>query len=443
MKIIIVGAGDVGKHLAKRLLKENVSISIMDENPERMRELDAYDMLTYQGAPTSIYDLKEIGASEVDLFIAVTPHESVNMTACMIATNLGAKWTLARIDNYEYLLPKNKEFFKKLGVDYLIYPEVLAAKEIVESLRMSWMRQYLSFCNDALILLGVKVRSNSEILDKKFLTGYFNHSRYRVVAIKRDSQTIIPMGQDEIKANDIVYFITTKDNLDFVRTQAGKTNYHIKNIMIMGGSRIAQKIAQTLPGDVGVKILEKDRDICYALSEKLDNALIINSDGRDIEVLKEEGIQEMDAFVAVTPNSEENILACSVAKRFGIERTIAEVENLDYILLAESMDIGMVINKKMISAGYIHQITLDAEVLDVRILTAVDAEVIEFVAKEKSKITKDLVKNLRLPPNVNIGGIVRDGKGNIVDGNTQIMPEDHVIVFCEASSVRKLECFFN
>ncbi len=305
------------------------------------------------------------------------------------------------------------------------------------------MRQYLSFCNDALILLGVKVRSNSEILDKKFLTGYFNHSRYRVVAIKRDSQTIIPMGQDEIKANDIVYFITTKDNLDFVRTQAGKTNYHIKNIMIMGGSRIAQKIAQTLPGDVGVKILEKDRDICYALSEKLDNALIINSDGRDIEVLKEEGIQEMDAFVAVTPNSEENILACSVAKRFGIERTIAEVENLDYILLAESMDIGMVINKKMISAGYIHQITLDAEVLDVRILTAVDAEVIEFVAKEKSKITKDLVKNLRLPPNVNIGGIVRDGKGNIVDGNTQIMPEDHVIVFCEASSVRKLECFFN
>ncbi|MDR1585032.1 MAG: Trk system potassium transporter TrkA [Prevotellaceae bacterium] len=442
MKIIIVGAGDVGKHLAKRLLRENVSISIMDENPERMRELETYDMLTYQGSPTSIFDLKEIGSAQVDLFIAVTPHESVNMTACMIATNLGAKWTLARIDNNEYLLPKNKEFFKKLGVDYLIYPEALAAKEIVESMKMSWMRQYLSFCNEALILLGVKVRNNAEILDKKFLTGYFNHSRYRVVAIKRDGETIIPMGPDEIKANDIVYFITTKENLDFVRTQAGKTNYQIKNIMILGGSRIAQKIAQFLPGDINVKILEKDRDLCYALSEKLDNALIVNSDGRDIEVLKEEGIEKMDAFVAVTPNSEENILACSVVKRFGIERTIAEVENLDYILLAENMDIGMVINKKMIAAGYIHQITLDAEVLDVRILTAADAEVIEFVAKKKSKITRDVVKNLHLPPNVNIGGIVREGKGNIVDGNTRIMPDDHVIVFCEASSVRKLEHFF-
>ncbi len=443
MKIIIVGAGEVGKHLAKRLLRENVSISILDENPDNMRPLEAYDLLIHQGSPTSIYDLKEIGSASADLFIAVTPHESVNMTACMIATNLGAKRTLARIDNNEYLLPKNKEFFKKLGVDYLIYPEVLAAKEIVESLKMSWMRQYLSFCNEALILLGVKVRSNAQILDKKFMTGFFNHSRYRVVAIKRDSQTIIPMGPDEIKANDIVYFITTKENLNFVRDHAGKTSSPIKNIMIMGGSRIAQKIAQFLPNEIGVKILEKDRECCYALSEKLDNALIINGDARNIDDLREEGIEDIDAFVAVSPNSEENILACSVAKRLGVERTIAEVENLDYIMLAENMDIGMVINKKMIAAGYIHQITLDAEVLDVRILTAADTEVIEFVAKEKSKITRDMVKNLRLPPKVNIGGIVRDGKGSIVDGNTRILPGDHVIVFCEASSVRKMESLFN
>ena len=443
MRIIIVGSGEVGKHLAKRLTRENANITIMDDEAWRMKELDSYDLLTYQGSPTSIYDLKEIRTADADLFIAVTPHESVNMTACMIASNLGAKRTLARIDNYEYLLPKNKEFFQKLGVDYLIYPEVLAAKEIVESLKMSWMRQYLSFCKGALLLLGIKVRENAEILDKKFSTGYFNHGHYRVVAIKRGNETIIPMGQDEIKANDIVYFITTKENLDFVRTQAGKTNYQVNNVMIMGGSRIAQKIAQFKPNNVSLKILEKDKDLCYTLAEKLDNVLIINSDGRDIEVLKDEGIEEMDAFVAVSPNSEENILACLVAKRFGIEKTIAEVENLDHILLAENMDIGTVINKKMIAAGYIHQITLTADVLDVRILTAVDAEVIEFVVKDKSKITRNQVKNLRLPPNVNIGAIVRDGKGSIVNGETQIMKNDHVIVFCEANSVKKVEELFS
>ena len=443
MKIIIVGSGDVGKHLAKRLTRENANITIMDEEAWRMKDLESYDMLTYHGSPTSIYDLKEIRTADADLFIAVTPHESVNMTACMIASNLGAKSTLARIDNNEYLLPKNKEFFQKLGVDYLIYPEVLAAQEIVESMKMSWMRQYLSFCKGALILLGIKVRSNAEILNKKFLTGYFNHGQYRVVAIKRDNETIIPMGQDEIKANDIVYFITTKENLDFVRVQAGKVNYQVTNVMIMGGTRIAQKIAQFVPSDVRLKILEKDKDLCYSLAEKLDNVLIINCDGRDIEVLKEEGIEEMDAFIAVTPNSEENILACLLAKRFGLEKTIAEVENIDHILLAESMDIGTVINKKMIAAGYIHQITLAADVLDVRILTAVDAEVIEFVAKNRSKITRNQVKNLRLPPNVNIGAIVRDGKGSVVNGDTQIEENDHVIVFCEANSVKKLEAFFS
>ena len=443
MRIIIVGSGEVGKHLAKRLIRENANITIMDEEAWRTRELESYDLMTYQGSPTSIYDLKEIRTADADLFIAVTPHESVNMTACMIASNLGAKRTLARIDNNEYLLPKNKEFFQKLGVDYLIYPEALAAQEIVDSMKMSWMRQYLSFCKGALVLLGVKVRSNAEILDKKFLTGYFNHGRYRVVAIKRDSTTIIPMGQDEIKANDIVYFITTKENLDFVRTQAGKTNYQVNNVMIMGGSRVAQKIAQYKPSDVDLKILEKDKDLCYTLAEKLEDILIINSDGRDIDVLREEGIEEMDAFVAVTPNSEENILACLIAKRFGIEKTIAEVENLDHILLAESMDIGTVINKKMIAASYIHQITLTADVLDVRILAAADAEVIEFVAKKKSKITRDQVKNLRLPPNVNIGGIVRDGKGCVVNGDTQIVADDHVIVFCDINATKKIESFFN
>jgi len=387
----------------------------------KLKDLESsYDLLTNTGSSTSIKDLKEAGIDQTDLFIAVTPSESVNMTSCMLATNLGAKHTLARIDNYEYLLPKNKEFFEKLGVQHLIYPEMLAAKEIVESLSTSWLRQNLSFCNDALILLGIKVRSNAVIVNKQFSTGFFDHGKYRVVSIKRNNKTIIPIGSDQILENDIVYFITTHENLKFVREQAGKEDFPIRNIMIMGGSRIAQKTIQYLPTHVHAKILERDKEKSYSLAEKLGNSMIINCDGRNIEILKEEGIEEMDAFVAVTANSEANILACMAAKRLGVKKTIAEVENNDYIMLAESMDIGTVINKKMIAASYIYQLTLDADVLNVRSLSSADAEVVEFVAKPGSKITRSKIKDLRLPDQVNIGGFVRNGVGSIVNGNTVI-----------------------
>lgn len=444
MKIVIAGAGKVGRHLAKLLARENQNITLMDSDSVRLRDLEFYDLLTFEGVPTSIHDLQEAGVMDVDLFVAVTPYESVNMTACMIANNLGAKKTLARIDNYEYLLPKNREFFSKLGVNHLIYPEVLAAEEIADSLKKNWMRQYMSFCKGELILISVKVRQNAEILNKKFISGYFNHEKYRIVAIKRNTQTIIPDGLDEILANDTVYFVSSQENLNFVREQAGKEDFKIKNVMIMGATRIAQKIVQSNNSkDFNIKILESDRDSCIALSEKLgNNTLIINADGRDVEVLKEEDITSMDAFVAVTESSETNMLACMVAKEFGIKKIIAEIENLDYIALSEQMNIGSLINKKMIAAGYIHQITLDFDVLDVRALPAADAEIVELIAKPNSKITRKQVKNLNLPENVNIGGIIRNNVGMIVNGETQIQPDDHVIVFCKASSVRKLDTLF-
>ncbi|MEA4937369.1 MAG: Trk system potassium transporter TrkA [Paludibacter sp.] len=443
MRIIIVGAGEVGTHLAKLLAKEHINITLMDENPERLKDLDAnYDLMTKEGMPTSVTDQKEAGVKDCDLFIAVTPYESVNMTACMIANNLGAKKTLARIDNYEYLLPVNKEFFKKLGVDYLIYPELLASKEIVTSLESTWLRQNMSFCNGELILLGIKVRENAEIVNKKFLSGFFDHRKYRIVAIKRNNTTIIPGGADEILAGDIVYFITRPEEIEFVKAQAGKTDHKVNNVMIMGGSRIAQKTIQNLPDNIRVKILEKDKEKCYALAEKCKKAMIINADARDLDILKNESVQDMDAFVAVTSNSEANILACLAAKRLGVKKTVAEVENIDYIMLAESMDIGTVINKKMIAASYIYQLTLDADVLDVRTLTSADAEVVEFVAKKDSKITKSKIKDMKLPANVNIGGYVRGGQGYIVAGDTVIEPEDHVICFCVASAIRKIEKYF-
>lgn len=444
MKIIIAGAGEVGTHLAKLLSKENMDITLMDEAASKLNNMESmYDLLTHAGSPTSIQSLKEVGVEKADLFVAVTPYESVNMTACMLASNLGAKRTLARIENYEYLEIENRDFFAKLGVDYLICPEILAAKEIVESINNTWLRQYLSFQEGALILLGIKVRDNSDILNKSFSSGYFDHGKYRVVAISRGSKTIIPKGPDEIVAGDIVYFITTRDNVEYVKEQAGKKSYQVKSMMVMGGSRIAQKTIQMLSGDINCKMLERDVEKCYKLADKLKDTLIINVDGRNMEALKAEGIHDVDAFIATTADSESNILTCLAAKKLGVKKTVAEVENIDYIELAEDMDIGTIINKKMIAASYIYQLTLDADVLDVRTLTSADAEVVEFVAKENSKITKSPIRDIKFPNDVNIGGFVRDGVGNIVYGSTLIQPDDHVIVFCVSSAIRKVETLFN
>lgn len=443
MRIIIAGAGEVGTHLAKLLSREDMDISLIDEQRDNLGDLDAnYDLLTKVGNPTSIRDLKDIGVKDVDLFIAVTPDETQNMTACLIANQLGAKKTLARIDNYEYLLPENKQFFEQMGLNHLIYPEVLAANEISESLKTNWLRYHISLCDHALELCVVRVREMAEVVGKPFASGFYAHGRYRIVAIKRGSQTIIPRGQDQVEMGDIIYAVCTRENMDFLREQTGKIHREIRNVIFFGGSRIAQKAVQSLPDGLNVKILEANKELCYHLSEKISNALIINADGSDMEVLKEEGIQDTDAFVAVTDSSEANIFACLAAKRFGVIKTIADIENIDYITMAEGLDIGTVLNKKTITASYIYQMLLNANVLNVRNLTNADAEIVEFMAMDGSRITRSKVRDLNLPDEANIGGIVRAGEGILVNGDTQVLPNDKVVVFCKSNIIRKLEKYF-
>ena len=443
MRIVITGAGEVGTHLAKLLSREDMEISLLDESQERLGDLSAnYDLLTMVGNPTSIHDQREIGVERCDLFISVTPHETENMTACLIANSLGAKRTLARIDNYEYLLPENKKFFENMGLNHLIYPEVLAANEIEESLRTNWMRYHLHLCQGALELCVIKVRKAAKILGQTFASGVYNHGKYRIVAIKRDQETIIPRGNDFVLENDMVYCVCPKENMEFMREELGKSKREIKNVIFFGGDRITRKAATELAKEMNIKIIGKDRELCNILSEKVPSALIINADGSDMDVLKEEGIQDTDAFVAVTDSSEANIFACLAAQRFGVRKTIAEVENLDYIPMAEGLDIGTVLNKKTIAASYIYQMLLDASVRGVHNITSADAEIVEFYAKEGSLITRRKVKDMNLPSEANIGGIVRAGEGVLVNGDTQIIAGDLVVVFCKSHVIRNLERFF-
>lgn len=446
MKIIIAGAGAVGTHLAKLLSGERQDIILMDEDEERLARMDSnFDLMTVCASPTSISALKDAGVSGTDLFIGVMPDESRNMTACMLATNLGAKKTVARIDNYEYLLPKNREFFSKLGVDSLIYPEMLAAKEIVDALKMSWIRQWWEFAGGALVLIGTKMRNTAEILDVPLKDLGSRDDPYHIVAIKRGNYTIIPRGDDVVKENDIVYFTTTKKHIPYIRKISGKESYaDVRNVIIMGGSRIAIRASQYIPDYMQVKIIEMDLSRCHRLTELVDDRImVIHGDGRDMSLLMEEGIRTTEAFVALTGNSETNILACLAAKRMGVTKAIAEVENIDYIHMAESLDIGTVINKKKIAASHIYQMMLDADVANVKCLTFSEADVAEFVVKEGSKITKKPIREMGLPKGITIGGMIRKGEGMLVNGNTQIQAGDHVMVFCLNEMIKKAETFFN
>ncbi len=446
MKIIIGGAGAVGTHLAELLSSEKQDIILMDEDESKLSKMDSnFDLMTVCASPTSIQALKNAGVGDADLFIAVTPEESRNMTACMIATNLGAKKTLARIDNYEYLLPKHKEFFAQAGINSLIYPEMLAAKDIVDAIKMSWIRQWWEFYGGALILIGAKMKETAQILNVPLFELGSRNIPFHIVAIKRGNETIIPRGDDMIKLNDIVYFTTTKKYIPYIQKIAGKEHYpEVRSVMIMGGSRIAVRASQYIPDYMQIKIIESDLERCHRLTDLVDDKImIINGDGRDIDLLLEEGIKNTDAFVALTGNSETNILACLAAKRMGVIKTVAEVENIDYISMAESLDIGTVINKKMIAASHIYQMMLDADVSNVKCLTFANADVAEFKVKEGSRITQKAIKDMGLPKGITIGGMIRNGEGMLVTGNTIIQPGDHVVVFCLEKMIKKAEKFFN
>ena len=446
MKIIIAGAGAVGVHLAKLLSRDRQDCVLIDEDAERLTGLDGkFDIMTVAGAPTSIRTLRQANVDQADLFVGVTPNESQNMNACIIAHAMGAAKTVARIDNYEYLAPSLESFFGQMGINSLIFPEVLAALDITNGLKMSWVRQRWDVHDGALVMLGVKLRNTCEILNRPLRELCGPEEPYHVVAVKRNGETVIPGGNDELCAGDLCYFMTNGEYIPYIRKLAGKEHYaDVKNVIIMGGSKTAVRVGLTVPDYMNLKIIERDEQRCERLNELLadTDAMVIHGDGRDLGLLQEEGIQNTQAFVALTGNAETNILACLTAKRLGVRKTIAMVENLDYVEMAEGLDIGTIINKKTIAASHIYQMMLDADVSNVRSLMMVDSDVAEFVAAEGSKVTQKAVKDLGLPSGITIGGLVRRNQGILVNGFTRIEPGDSVMVFCHEHNLKKLEKYF-
>ena len=443
MRIVIAGAGEVGTHLAKMLSNEEQDIIVMDVENRKLEPLETYNLLTHQGSAISFNDLNAIKTGYCDLFIAVTKSEARNILACSMAKRLGAKKTVARVDNDEFFNAKWREHINQLGIDHLIYPEMLAAKEIASALKRTWARNWFELFDGELIVVGVKIRSNARIVNQ-MLKDVSNISHFlHVSAIKRNREIIIPRGDDRVLENDIIYIATTRDHIDEVRDVCGKIQTPVDNVLIVGGNDIAEQLIKKLGKSVDIKVIEPDLNRCDELAQRYPNCKLVQGDFRDTELNEEESVSNYDAFIALGDNSAVNMMACMIAKTNGVPKTIAQVEDIQFIFEAEALNIGTIVNKKLLASSRIYQIMIDADEDNARCLALADAEVAEIIVEEGDRVTRAPVKDLKLSRDFTIAGLVRNGSGQLVDGNTQIQAGDHVVVFCLQGAIHKLDKYFS
>ena len=451
MKIVIAGAGEVGSHLAKMLSNEANDITVIDYDQERLDALSANtDVVTVEGNPSTIHTLHEAGVGDADLFIAVNPSDSqdVNIVSAILAKKLGSKKVTARINTEEYLTYENKNIFTEMGIDLMFYPEKIAAGEIVDLLKRTASTESMDFARGKLQMAVFKLEEESSLLGMnmaEFSTLAAEEGmKYRVVAISRNNQTIIPKFDTKFKYHDLVFIISKREGMDMLMKYISKKNIEVNSLMILGGSPIGEMVAKQMARELdSVKLIEVNKEKCLDLSEKLPgNVIVVNGDGRNSDMLQEESIRDYDAFVAVTNSSETNILACVAAKSLGVARTIAEVENIEYIRLAESMGVDAVINKKLITAGRIFKFTLSNKVRFIKYMSGTNAEILEFIVAPDTKITKAPLKDMGFPRNAIIGGIIRGNESFIAVGETHIQAYDRVAVFALPEAVKEVDKFF-
>jgi len=448
MKIIIAGAGEVGFHLAKLLSFESQEITLIDTNKESLTYADNHlDIRIVKGDATSISILKESRIENADLVIGVTSSETTNITVCAIAKQLGAKRTIARISNTEFIENKDEVGFTEFGVDELISPESLAASEIELLLDQSAFNDSYEFEDGALTMVGLILSNSASIVGKtiKEAATVFPEMHFIAIAIQRGGTqfTLIPRGDTILKEGDQVYFITSTGGVEELYKLTGKFKEDIKNVMILGGSKIGYKSARDLcKKKFNIKLIEKDKQRAFDLADELPKALVINGDGRNVELLEEESIGDMDAFISVTGNSETNIMSCLVAKSKGVKKTIALVENMDYFELSQSIGIDTLINKKLLAANNIFRYIRKGEVVAMTKLNNMNAEILEFKVNADSSICNTLVKDLEFPRSAIIGGVIRDDEGVIALGEFKIQEGDKVVVCCLPRAIKKVEKLF-
>jgi len=445
MKIIIAGAGEVGFHLAKMMSSESQDIYLIDDDEDRLNYVQSHiDIFGVRGDAKNVDLLKETNIENCDLLIAATSSEETNLLVCILGKKLGAKRTIARISNYEAIDNELHSIYRDLGVDSIISPVELAAKEIKCLINQSAFTDDFEFEEGKLSVFGIAISDTSPLKNKSVVeSAYLNPNlSYKPIVLLRKDKTMMIQADTVLLENDIVYFISTPETIDEVTKICGNECFEIKNVMILGGSRIGILTAEMLEKDYNVILVEKNKTKAHQIAEHLKKTLVINADGRDVAALEEESIEDMDAFISVTGDSETNIISSLVAKSHGVRKTIAGVENIDYINLSHNIGIDTLINKKIIAASEIFKFIRKGEVSAIANLNGLDAEIIEFNVKAGTKITSKPIRNLSLPRTVNIAGVIRDDKGLIPFGGFQLREGDKAVVFTRTDQVRKVEKLF-
>ncbi len=446
MNIIIAGDGEMGAHLATLLSGEKHDITMINSSIEILEDIDNHaDILTIMGNATHISTLVKARINRADLFISMMHVEDPNIVACILAKRLGAKRCIARVSNIENFRPENKKLFKEMGIDNLVSPERIAAIEIVNLIKQTAADEVFEFSEGKLSLFSIKLDSRAHIINKSLKEIEKEHGKidFRAVAIHRKGKTIIPNGDTRFVLGDMAYIVTKPEGIDQIMQMGGRIKEKLKNIMVVGGGRIGRNVALSFEEELNIKLIEIDKDRCFELSDILNNTLIINGDSRDLSLLEDENISAMDAFISVTRDSETNILTCLLAKKYGVKKTIALIDNIDFIEVAQNIGIDTIINKKLITASYIENFTLDADVAAIKLLSGVDADVLELIAHEGSAITKHKISKLHFPKSAIIGGIIHNHEAFIADGDSQIQDGDKVVVFTLPSSIKKVSQLFN
>ena len=445
MKIIIAGAGDVGSHLAKLLSSESHDIYLIDENEERLNTISSQiDVFTISGDAKSVEIMEQKLIITCDLLIAVTSSEETNMLICILGKKLGAKHTIARINDDNIINENREHFYNELGIDTLISPTHLATLEIERLINQAAFTDDIEFDNGKLTVFGISLSKKSILIDKSVRESADLNPNlsFKPLALHRNDLTLLVDDDTILKENDIVYFISLRESIENIITLCGKTSIEIRDVMIIGGSRIGLNIAKLLEKNYNISLVEKDKAKCEQLASILKKTLVININGHDVKILEEEGLAEMDALISVTANSEMNVMTSLVGKNHGIKKTIARIENFDYINLSQSIGVDTIINKKIIAADKIFKFVRKGNVSSVANLHGTNAEIIEFIVKSNTKITKKPINQLNFPKDSNIAGIIRNGIPIIPFGDFQLIENDKTIVFSLTESIKEIEKFF-
>ncbi len=445
MNIVIAGDSEVALHLAELLSGEKHDITLISPNREFLKVIESHsDLMTVVGDSTSSEVLAHANIRKTDLLISAYLDGRINLLTAVLAKRMGAKKCIAKVNEPEYLTEESLTYYHDLGIDHLVSPEKIAATEISNLLNNTAAAEIFDFSDHQLSLMLVKLEKGAPVIGKSLnkIASEYKDLNFRAVSIHRRSHTIIPKGNDVFQEGDLTYVVTKPEGIDHLLELGGKKHFVINNVMIVGGGAVGSQAAAFLEKKFNVKLFEMDPDRSNALTDKLERTLVIQGDARNISLLESEGLQSMDAFIAVTKNSETNILTCLLARKYGVKKTIALVENIDFIDISQNIGIDTIINKKLATASYIIRFTMTAKVLSTKCLTSIDAEVFEFLAAEGSPITRKPIRKLKFPEKAIIGGFIRDGDGYIAKGEMQIQANDKVVVFALPQAFHEVDRLF-